>query len=454
MNHKKWEWAVPLINTESLAKLLVGLSAVLASIIVGPNWTMAQVIKPIFTFTGSADPSISGFTSIITEGGLRLGRLRVHPSLGYGVAFSDNVFATKNNRENDVLHVIAPALQVHVPLGDQRLVLDYRANRVIYQEFSQNDGIFQAGSGQFNLRFPGGLTANLQGKYLEGFDPRGSIVDAGSQDVTKWNTNSFTGRVEYFENWAGITLNVESVRYNFENNDQSAPRDRETNSANLTLSSNVTPKTSIVLDFGVQDTTYDQNTQQDNFSYSISTGFTLSPTGKTSGGLRFGYQILRFDNAPELQTDPRLSSGGSNSENLRVSGSLNWQATPKLSFSFGPFRRIRQGAPVAFGGGGARGATTFTSTGFNLSATQTLVNRTTLSGNFNYVNENFSEPVLVGGVSEKRTDNVLFGRVELLYRTREWLGIGVTYFFRQRHSTINTFEFTTNTMMLSIQGKL
>ena len=178
-------------------------------------------------------------------------------------------------------------------------------------------------------------------------------------------------------------------------NNQSAPRDRETNSADLTLSGNVTSKTSIVLNFGVQDTTYDQNTQQDNFSYSISTGFTLSPTGKTSGGLRFGYQTLRFDNAPELQTDPRLSSGGRNSENLRVSGNLNWQATSKLSFSFGPFRRIRQGAPVAFGGGGARGATTFTSTGFNLSATQTLVNRTTLSGNFNYVNENFSEPVLV-----------------------------------------------------------
>jgi hypothetical protein len=454
MNYKKWEWAVPIINAESLAKILVGLSAVLAAIIVGPNWTMAQVIKPIFTFSGSADPSIAGLTPVMTEGGVRLGPLRVHPALGYGAAFSDNVFATRKNKENDVVHIIAPALQVHIPLQDHQFVLDYRANRIMYQEFSQNDGTFQGGAGQLNLRFPGGLTADLQGKYVKGFDPRGSIVDVGARDVNKWNTNSFTGQAEYFENWAGIRLNVESVRYNFENNNQSAPRDRETNSADLTLFGNITPKTSILLSFGAAEATYDRNTQQDNFSYTITTGFALSPTGKTSGEIQFGYQSLRFDNAPKLQTDPRLSSGGSNSEIFRVSGNLKWQATPKLSLTFEPFRRIRQGAPVTFAAQGGSGSGAFTSTGFNLQARQTLGNRTTLSGNFNYVNEDFSEPVLVGGRSEDRTDNVLFGRLELLYKTRQWLGVGVTYFFRQRHSTINNFEFTANTMMLSIQGKL
>lgn len=398
-----------------------------------------------FSYTGNAVPSPGQFTRVLPGVGLQAGPFRLHPFLGVAEIYTDNVFRTKSNREHDFVHLIAPGLQVQLPFaGRHQFVFDYKASQGFSQRFNDNNVLRQDLTGQFIFKFPGGLNFQMQGGYTDGFDLRGSAVDLQAPEPTKWNAKTFTGQADTGGTRLGMRVQFQATDWKFTNNNQGPPRDRISYNSDLTLFGLIAPKTFALVNAGISRQLYDQNTQLDSASFRVSSGLRWRATGKTRGEIQVGYEFLNFDHAPITQpAGSVLSSGGNGSQNLRITGSLTWSPTSRVTIGVRPSRQIRQS--------GVFNTSTFTQTSAGFNVNYAFGARTTINGSFRYSNNDFTNDE-DNQDSDNRIDNTFNSRIGFTYRAVKWLGITGQYQYQQQFSTVDRFEYYANTIMVSIQG--
>lgn len=115
---------------------------ILAMSVVGPRISWAQLSEVSFPFTSATTPQgQANFNRLLTDGGIRLGPIILHPHLGLGLGYTDNAFRAETNREHDFVYVISPGIQVQVPFAGRRhqFVADYWATQLIYERFPQSE---------------------------------------------------------------------------------------------------------------------------------------------------------------------------------------------------------------------------------------------------------------------------------------------------------------------------
>ena len=414
--------------------------AVLGSLYLTPQWPMTGYY-PLY-------PGI--FSRVIPGDGVLVGPLRLHPHMGVAQMYTDNVFRTNSNRTSDFLTTLAPGIQAQLPFaGFHTFLIDYRTNIQYYSRTSSNDVQDQTASGIFKFNFPGGLKIDLQGEHKLGHDPRGSAVDTVNTQnlgVNKWTANSFTGQAEYLGAQSSVMLNVQTIRWDYLNNNQGPSRDRLTNNAGLTFSRNVTGKTSLLAYVGAFQSIYDQNKNLDNVIYTISGGGTWNESDVTSVDIRVGYQNAQFTRAQVNQPPPlsQFSRDKDTYSNFYFMGRLNWQATPLLKITLQPYRTIQQTV--------TNGSLFYTVTGVNLTARHALTDSTTLNLNLGYEQDEFQSSSSAGTTSgSARTDDLKNVAVGVNYQAVKWVGLGVQYIFEDRHSTQTPFTYQANTFMLSAE---
>ena len=411
-----------------------------------PALVGALYLTPEWPLTGYYSLYPGGFTQIIPDDGILLGPVRLHPFMGVAEMYTDNVFRTNANKKSDFLTSLGPGIQARLPFaGRHDFIIDYRTNIQYYQRTPSNDVQDQTASGRFRFDFPGGLKLDLQGEHKLGHDPRGSAVDTQAFEVNKWTTNGFNGQAEYAGAQARLRLNAQTTRWNFENNSQDVTRDRLSNYVGMTFFADVTGKTSLLANVGVNQEIYDQNKNLDSNIYQISGGATWNVSGVTSAEILVGYQYLKFTHAPVNQPPPLLSQfrrDKDSSSNLFIMGNLNWKATPLLTISLQPYRTIQQTATA--------GSLFFVATGANLGASHALTRSTTLTLNLGIEQDKFtSSSGTTGGDRRDVIKNIAFG---VNYRAVKWVGVGLQYVFEDRSSTQDLFDYHANTVMLSVQA--
>lgn len=411
------------------------------------GWTQALSNMASFYFTGKDNPLPRRpfFREWLPGDGLRAGPIQIHPTLGIAEVYTDNVFRRNTGRKSDFVTTIAPGIQAYVPLGGRHsFLIDYRAAQILYHKFSENNVLAQHGVGHLKLNFPSGLKINLQGGHREGFVSRGSDLDTQQDDITRWNTDAFIGQAEFLGSNMGVRLRFDYTALHFINNNQAAPRDRDSVRTHLTFFVPASRIVSGLLDFSIANRTYDENRQLDNFSYGVSTGFRLRASEILSGEFRIGYRILNFDRAPVV--DPAelmelsqrgLSRGGKQQQRLFMRGDILWRPSSQFSMRLRPFRGIRQSA--------VSNTSTFVQTGVAILARQEFTDRYGVRGRILFTNNKFSEG---------RRDNRFRWRGGLEYRTVKWLGFRFEYIFERRLSNQKVFDFYSNTFMVTVQGLL
>ena len=411
-----------------------------------PALVGALYLTPEWPLTGYYSLYPGGFTQVIPDDGILVGPVRLHPFMGVAEMYTDNVFRTNTNKKSDFLTSLGPGIQARLPFaGRHDFIIDYRTNIQYYQRTPSNDVQDQTASGRFRFDFPGGLKLDLQGEHKLGHDPRGSAVDTQAFEVNKWTTNGFNGQAEYAGAQARLRLNAQTTRWNFENNSQDVTRDRLSNYVGMTFFADVTGKTSLLANVGVNQEIYDQNKNLDSNIYQISGGATWNVSGVTSAEILVGYQYLKFTHAPVNQPPPLLSQfrrDKDSSSNLFIMGNLNWKATPLLTISLQPYRTIQQTATA--------GSLFFVATGANLGASHALTRSTTLTLNLGIEQDKFtSSSGTTGGDRRDVIKNIAFG---VNYRAVKWVGVGLQYVFEDRSSTQDLFDYHANTVMLSVQA--
>jgi hypothetical protein len=416
--------------------------AVRGSLYLIPQWPMTGYY-PVFP---------TGLSRAFPGEGVLVGPLRLHPHMGVAQMFTDNVFRTNSNKTSDFVTNLSPGIQAQLPFaGFHTFVLDYRTNLQYYSRTSSSNNVQdQTASGAFRFNFPGGLNVDLVGEYKLGHDPRGSAVEnvnVRGLEVNKWTTNGFTGQAEYHGAQSSVTLYMQTLRWDYLNNNLSPFRDRRTNRADLTFSRNVTGKMSLLTNIGAFQSIYDQNKNLDNVIYTVSGGGTWNVSEMTSADILVGYQHVRFTRAQVNQPPPVLSRFFRDKDtysNFYVMGRLNWQATPLLRITLQLYRTIQQTV--------SSGSLFYTATGVNLTARHELTDRTTLTINLGYEHDKF-QGFSSGGTASgsDRSENLKNVAVGVNYQAVKWLGLGAQYIFEDRDSTQTEFTYQANTFMLSAQ---
>ena len=81
----------------------------------------------------------------------------------------------------------------------------------------------------------------------------------------------------------------------------------------------------------------------------------------------------------------------------------------------------------------------------------TIFNASQAKAGVNSTNDDFANDA-GNQTSQNRIDNSLGGALGISYNPVRWLGIKGQYQYQQRLSTIDSFEFYANTLMVSIDG--
>jgi hypothetical protein len=403
-------------------------------------------LTPQWPMTGYYPLYPGSFSQVIPGDGVLVGPVRLHPHMGIAQMYTDNVFRTNNHKVSDFLTTLTPGIQAQLPFaGFHSFLIDYRTNIQYYSRTPSNDVQDQTATGSFKFNFPGGLNIDLQGEHKLGHDPRGSAVDnvaTQGLEVNKWTANGFTGQAEYFGAQSSVRLNVQSIRWDYLNNNQGLSRDRLTNNAGLTFTRNVTGKTALLAYAGAFQSIYDQNKNLDNVIYTISGGGTWNVTDVTSGEIQAGYQLVQFSLAQVNQPPPlnQFSRDKDNYSNFYFMGRLNWQATPLLKITLQPYRTVQQVVTT--------NSLFYTVTGVNLTARHELTDNTTLNLNLGLEEDSFQSS---GSGGSDRIDQLKNVAVGINYRAIKWVGLGIQYIFEDRNSNQSQYTYQANTVMLSAQ---
>ena len=402
---------------------------------------------PTFPHTGIYPLYPGNFVNVIQQEGIEAGPILLHPHIGVAEMYTDNVLRTATKR-SDFFTTVAPGLQAQLPFGGRHLlVADYRSNLQFFHRTPSNNVQDQTATAALKLDLASGIKIDLQGEQKFGHDPRGSALDLQTIELNKWSATSFTGRAQYEGGVLGATLNMQSTRWHYLNNNQALIRDRLSNYLGMTLSAKALPNTSLLVDFSVRQDNYDDNKNLDNAIYTVSGGAKWDISSNTTGEFLVGYQHLRFARAVAVQPGPVLSvfrRDQDSTDNLYLMGRLLWSPIADLQITVQPYRTIQQ-TVVA-------GTAFFTATGINLSATYPLGTRMELTSNFGYEQDKFSTPAGVSAGTTPRSDTLKNVAVGLNYRAVRWLGVGVQYVFEDRSSTVSNFTYQANTAMVSVQA--
>lgn len=403
-------------------------------------------LTPQWPKTGYYSIFPGGMAQPLSADGVLVGPVKLNPHMGVAQMYTDNVFRTNGNKVSDFATTLAPGIQAQLPFGGfHSFMIDYRTNIQYYSRTSSNDVQDQTASGGFKFNFPGGLKIDLQGEHKLGHDPRGSAVDNVNTQglgVNKWTANGFAGQAEYFGAQSSVRLNVRSLRLDYFNNNQGPSRDRLLNNAILTLTRNVTGKTSLLVSAGAIQSIYDQNKNLDNVIYTISGGGTWNVTDVTSGEIQVGYQLVQFSLAQVNQPPPldQFSRDKDNYSNFFFMGRLNWQATPLSKITLQPYRTVQQVV--------TNGSLFYTVTGVNLTGRHELTDSTTLNLNLGFEEDDFQSS---GSGGSNRTDYLTNVAVGVNYQALKWVGLGIQYIYEDRNSNQSQFTYQANTVMLSAQ---
>lgn len=374
-----------------------------------------------------------------------------HPFISLTETYTDNLFNVPSDEEDDFITVFSPgiwgAFPAHnrqpllvttlnsapgglavtrFPLGTQRRLQAYglyRAAITRHDEFPEEDNTYQRAEGLLNLNFRGGLSLELLDIYEVEQDPYSTGI---SRELEEFTSNL----VQFLANYrisSKTRVRTDFSRYSLDfDSDRNAFREREDDLLSLYGFYRAFPKSSLLLQYEFIDIDYDREVLSDSQEQRLQTGLVWEVTTRTRGTVKFGYAWRAVD-----EGDDRDEFVGE----IR----LDQQFTPKTAAYLLFTRRIEE--------------TDIPETQDVLSHRaqvgyrQLLMPRLTGTADLYYYQDNYR-----GGAD--RDDDYYGVRLGLGYLFRRWLTFGLGYNRLERDSSAADFDYTKNTLYLTITASL
>lgn len=410
----------------------------------------------------SGEPSLLPEEGELTDGsdlfGLRGGY--VHPYLSVGGEYTDNLFNLSDNEVSNMLWKVSPGVWFSLPRtkeipvviephntspgGLQLQLDDYQgtdryqayalagADFLMYSEDSELNDTNLRFEGLFRYNMRGGLSLQVLDRFTDGED-RFEFGGETRDFLVRYISNIFVGTVDYqmteklrakFD-YSHFLLDYDDVVNEF--------LDRADNAFDLYGYFTYSPKTSLFVQYRFVDVAYDTAADRDNNQHYLYGGLTWNTTEKLALLFKAGYQFREYED--------NLLSDAYDWDGFIVNLQSLYRWTEKTQFTLDLYRKSEESDSavaldkVVFG----------TSFGYRQDYTEKL------SGLLNIMYENAEYTQLV---ALSRDDDRFYVRPAVRYLFRDWLMGEVAYIFDNRDSSIDEFDYTSNTLLFNINFAL
>jgi len=389
----------------------------------------------------------------------------VHPFLNISSEYTDNLFNVNDNKKSNFLTRITPGIWLAAPqskevpikinpnntsIGGLQMALNdtkgfnrinaYILGALEYKNYSEdsalNDHDARAeGLFQFNLR--GGLDFRVVDRFTRNHD-RFDQGNATAGNLRRYYSNivltdldwDFSEKLRTKIEYSNFSLNYsESINDNL---------DRKDNSISWYGYYIYSPKTTLLLQYQYVTARYDTADYKDNNNNFIYGGIDWAATSKTFLRLKIGYQQKELTN--DTLSDPFVTV--EDPDGLVLELAMDYKFTPKTNLNFTLSHKIDESD----------------------SSSATLYKEVS-RGVFQY-HQNFSERFLgrmrisyenadyMSTPEADRDDDRYIIRPSIQYVFRDWLMAELAYEYDTRSSSIDTFDYKSNTIFFSLNSAL
>ena len=372
---------------------------------------VAQQLERENTVTDRARPGLDA-------DGIPLGAFRLFPAVGLGLMHTDNVFATSEFEQSDLVAVVQPVLKLTSESSRHRATLAAEGDLGRYRDFDGED------YDDFDIYAEGGVeigNGRLQGelRHSDKHEERTSADDARGVEPTEYTIDKIAGNYSWkparwmakvdagyrnmeFDSTATLTTPINN-----------ADRDRNTTQLGFRLAREMSPSYALYGEVEGKQIEYEQQFDRDGFErssdgFSAVVGAVLDFSGQTFGEVFAGYLRRDFD-------DERFSTA----DGPTFGGKVTWNVTGLTTLEFSGSRRIDSTTII--------GASGINTTEFGFQADHELLRSLVLNLDVSIANEDFE------GID--RDDDLKRFMVGGKYFMNRYLNLEFGYVFLDRESS-------------------
>jgi hypothetical protein len=377
--------------------------------------------------------------------GIRLGSFLAYPQLTISETYSDNIFATENDRESDFITTVAPELSIESDWRNHALNFSTGLSKGFYADNTRQNFLDFYGQtdGRIDVTRNIGLTGG--GGVARRNEDRSDPNDQGGRDPTKfWDSNAFAG---YEHRFGRFRTNVEGTFQRLAYEDVSgnngvgavdnSDRDRNIYGGSGRLGYEFLPKYEAFVAIEGDRRVYDR-TPDDNGRSRDSSGITpVAGVAYDFGGLLFGDVFAGWKDRRYDSSDEKNVNGPT------FGGSLQWNATSLTTVTAVVAQDVLETTD--------RDASAYISTTGGLAVDHELLRNLLLNVNGSITNNDYE--------GSSRNDYVYRAGAGLRYLMNRWFYVSGGYRFTRRSSdnsgggTGDDKDFTENAVLISLEGQ-
>jgi hypothetical protein len=354
--------------------------------------------------------------------------------LNAGLAVINDSNITRTADEiSDTSAIFSPQLQFISNVGQHQFVFDYQGDFAAYNDNSQ----YNYNNHQLNLGAIFDHSYRINSEFTLGYQDKAEEPGSNNaQTELSSDFNEFTRKSAEAKFYYGTTassgqfvLGLAHNQQRYTNNQQSF-RDLDRNEFSGTFFYRMASKTRLLLETSiakvdsVADTLFaDQSSDEKRYL----AGVEWAATEATGGTFRVGYQKKDFE-------DPQFNDV----DGLSYLLDMNWQPNTYTKITIGASRSTNESAEQDIGG--------FISTGYSLAFEHDFSARTQLNAQFSQDESDFSN-------EQDRADKRKNITAGVTHSLRKWLDISLDYRHLARSSNDAIYDYSSDTLELSLSSK-
>lgn len=369
-----------------------------------------------------------------------------HPFFMIEGLFTDNLFTTASNEEEDFITMIAPGLWMALPANREKLLsietnpkasgglqlsrakpeavrryqayAMYSPELVLYADHSDHNHFNHNADALFQYNLNNGLSFDI----IDVFRDKEDITDDGTYDTLYHYQSNLVDFITTYSPSRKLKLRVGYSNYDLDyKEDVNAYRDRMDNVFDLYVFYRVRPKTSLFLQYGYTCIDFDNNNIYDNQENKYYAGISWEMTAKSRGRFKVGYMEKKFDGA-----------GVPDESGL----SLELQAQHNLSAK----RALQANAYRRFNEADTSSASSYFNTGMDVGLMQKFSEKWNATLNFKAERHDYN--------NNDREDDYFRMGPAVRYQPREWMFFDAAYYRTEKDSNLDVYDYTANTLIL------
>lgn len=353
--------------------------------------------------------------------GVEWGRLRLVPKLSVAERYSDNIFLTEKDEQDEYITTISPELSVDLAFAPGNILsLSYEGDFRFYSEFDNLRKDHHQGGLSWTYTMPRGSKFAIGTK----------VQDSSIQPYSEEDRHKDFVKPEAFANillklgaFTDLGLRYDRTSRRFDNPlDEIDEFDRDTITLDMLYKG--FPLLPLLFEYNCyhQDNNDLDGPSTDMDTHTVFVGARWDPTARLSGTLKVGYTQTDFEEVPDF-------SG------FATDMDLAYRFSTITTFKLSAYRRA-----VKSTWAGRETGDYFISSGGSLSATY-RTEPIAIVLDLSYTNNDFQQEA---SLYEDREDNYFRAGVQGKYLIREWLSFSLGYQYSRNNSNFATVDYIEN----------